>query len=214
MPFTRNALVLRQGEFAEAINTSLTEHRKTIKRRHSMDDKNITILLQALSFAARKHRDQRRKDDHGSPYINHPIAVARVLCEEAGVSDTRVLCAALLHDTVEDTDTSPEELEAEFGPEIRSLVMEVTDDKRLPKAERKRLQIEHASGVSYAAKLIKLADKICNLRDVVDAPPVSWELARRQAYFDWAQKVVEQVRGTHAGLESMFDVAYLRRPRD
>ena len=179
-----------------------------------MDDKNLTILFQALSFAARKHRDQRRKDDHGSPYINHPIALARVLCEEAGVSDTRILCAALLHDTVEDTDTSPEELEAEFGPEIRRVVMEVTDDKRLPKAERKRLQIAHASGVSYAAKLVKLADKICNLRDVVDAPPVSWGLARRQAYFDWARQVVDQVRGTHAGLESRFDVAYLRRPQD
>jgi len=179
-----------------------------------MDDKNLTILFQALSFAAHKHRDQRRKDDHGSPYINHPIAVARVLCEEAGVSDTRVLCAALLHDTVEDTDTSPEELEAKFGPDIRSIVMEVTDDKRLNKAERKRLQIERAAGVSHAAKLIKLADKICNLRDVVDAPPVSWGLARRQAYFDWARKVVEQVRGTNARLESLFDAAYLRRPRD
>jgi len=179
-----------------------------------MDDKNLTILFQALSFAAHKHRDQRRKDDHGSPYINHPIAVARVLCEEAGVSDTQVLCAALLHDTVEDTDTSPEELEAKFGPDIRSVVMEVTDDKRLNKAERKRLQVERAAGVSDAAKLIKLADKICNLRDVVDAPPVSWELARRQAYFDWARKVAEQVRGTNARLESLFDAAYLRRPSD
>lgn len=179
-----------------------------------MENQNLTLLLNALSFAAHKHRDQRRKDDHGSPYINHPIAVARVLCEEASVSDPRILCAALLHDTVEDTDTSPEELEAEFGPDIRDVVMEVTDDKRLPKTERKRLQIERAAGVSHAAKLIKLADKICNLRDVVDAPPVNWELERRQAYFDWARKVVERVRGTHAGLESLFDAAYLRRPRD
>ena len=179
-----------------------------------MADPDMATLFRALSFAADKHRDQRRKDDHGSPYINHPIAVARVLCEEAGVTDTPILCAALLHDTVEDTDTSPDELDARFGTRIRSVVMEVTDDKRLPKAERKRLQVEHAAGISHAAKLIKLADKICNLRDVVDAPPTSWELKRRQAYFDWAREVVNQVRGAHRGLETLFDAAYLRRPRD
>lgn len=179
-----------------------------------MDDPDMAILFRALSFAADKHRDQRRKDDHGSPYINHPIAVARVLCEEAGVTDAAVLCAALLHDTVEDTDTSSEELDTQFGAEIRGIVMEVTDDKRLPKEERKRLQVEHAAGISHAAKLIKLADKICNLRDVVEAPPMSWELKRRQAYFDWARDVVNQVRGAHSGLEALFDAAYLRRPRD
>ncbi len=179
-----------------------------------MEDPDITTLFRALSFAAEKHRDQRRKDDHSSPYINHPIAVARVLCEEAGVTDTPVLCAALLHDTVEDTNTSADELELLFGTEIRRVVMEVTDDRSLPKAERKRLQVVHAAGISHAAKLIKLADKICNLRDVVEAPPVSWELERRQAYFDWARDVVDQVRGTHAGLEALFDDAYLRRPLD
>lgn len=179
-----------------------------------MEDPDITTLFRALSFAAEKHRDQRRKDDHSSPYINHPIAVARVLCEEAGVTDTPVLCAALLHDTVEDTNTSADELELLFGTEIRRVVMEVTDDRSLPKAERKRLQVVHAAGISHAAKLIKLADKICNLRDVVEAPPVSWELARCQAYFDWARDVVDQVRGTHAGLEALFDDAYLRRPLD
>jgi guanosine-3',5'-bis(diphosphate) 3'-pyrophosphohydrolase len=178
-----------------------------------MDQSETTALFRALSFAAHKHRDQRRKDDHGSPYINHPIDVARVLCEEGGVTDTRVLCAALLHDTVEDTDTSPEEIDALFGPEIRGIVMEVTDDKRLPKAERKRLQIIRAGGASRAARLIKLADKICNLRDVVEAPPVNWDLERRQDYFDWAREVVNRVRGTHAGLEGLFDDAYLRRPR-
>lgn len=179
-----------------------------------MEDPDMATLFRALSFAADKHRDQRRKDDRGSPYINHPIAVARVLCEEAGVTDAAVLCAALLHDTVEDTDTSSEELDAQFGAEIGGIVMEVTDDKRLPKAERKRLQIEHAAGISHSAKLIKLADKICNLRDVVDAPPISWELKRRQAYFDWARDVVDRVRGAHGGLEALFDAAYLLRPRD
>ena len=177
-----------------------------------MQQANLEIIFKALSFAAEKHRDQRRKDHHGSPYINHPIALSRVLCEEAGVTDTDTLCAALLHDTVEDTDTDPEELEAEFGPLIRAIVMEVTDDKRLPKAERKRLQILHARIISRQAKLVKLADKICNLRDVDRCPPVDWDLARRQGYFDWARQVVDQVRGTHSDLESLFDVAYARRP--
>lgn len=179
-----------------------------------MEDPDMTTLFRALSFAAEKHRDQRRKDDHGSPYINHPIAVARVLCEEAGVTDSPILCAALLHDTVEDTDTCADELELLFGTAIRRVVLEVTDDKSLPKAERKRLQVVHAAGISHAAKLIKLADKVCNLRDVVEAPPVSWVLERRQAYFDWAREVVDQVRGTHARLEALFDDAYLRRPLD
>jgi guanosine-3',5'-bis(diphosphate) 3'-pyrophosphohydrolase len=177
-----------------------------------MGDADLAAIFRALSFAAEKHRDQRRKDDHGSPYINHPIALARVLCDEAGVTGTEILCAALLHDTLEDTDTTPEELEAEFGPIIRGIVMEVTDDKALPKAERKRLQIAHAPGATREAKLVKLADKICNLRDVARNPPVGWDLARRKAYFDWAREVVEGIRGTHPLLEGLFDEAYRQRP--
>ena len=122
-----------------------------------MPTHSLQLILKALSFAARKHRDQRRKDDNGSPYINHPIALANVLCLEAGIDDAETLCAALLHDTVEDTDTSPQELEALFGEVIRDIVMEVTDDKRLPKRERKRMQIVHAAGASPQAQLVKLA---------------------------------------------------------
>src|SRR5919109_4461135 len=128
----------------------------------------LALLLKALAFAAHKHRDQRRKDAEASPYINHPIALADVLVNEGGVSDVEVLCAALLHDTVEDTATTPQELAEDFGPRIARIVAEVTDDKALSKAERKRLQIEHAAGLSPEAKLVKLADKICNLRDVAE----------------------------------------------
>lgn len=174
---------------------------------------DLATIFRVLAFAAEKHRDQRRKDDHASPYINHPIALARVLCDEGGVTDTETLCAALLHDTVEDTDTTREELEMHFGAAVSRIVMEVTDDKRLPKAERKRLQIVHAGGASHAARLVKLADKICNLRDVIESPPVGWDLARRQDYFDWAREVVERIRGTHTGLEALFDAAYARRPQ-
>jgi len=175
---------------------------------------DLATIFRALAFAAEKHRDQRRKDDHASPYINHPIALARVLCDEGGITDTKTLCAALLHDTVEDTDTTREELEEHFGPAVCRIVMEVTDDKRLPKMERKRLQIVHAGSASRAARLVKLADKICNLRDVSQSPPVGWNLARRQGYFDWAREVVEQIRGTHESLEASFDAAYARRPAE
>ncbi|HVN84251.1 MAG TPA: HD domain-containing protein [Candidatus Binatia bacterium] len=167
-------------------------------------------LLKALIFAARKHRDQRRKDAEASPYINHPIEVAEIIARIGGVDDVMVLQAALLHDTVEDTQTSPAELEREFGATVRKLVEEVTDDKTLAKQERKRLQIEHASHLSPHAKLIKLADKICNVRDVTHSPPKDWDERRRVAYLDWAAEVVAGCRGTNRALERHFD-ALLRQ---
>jgi guanosine-3',5'-bis(diphosphate) 3'-pyrophosphohydrolase len=177
------------------------------------DDSRLAAqLLNALTFAARKHRDQRRKDAEASPYINHPIEVAEILARIGGVEDITVLQAALLHDTVEDTKTSPAELEREFGPTVRKLVEEVTDDKSLPKPERKRLQVEHAPHLSPRAKLIKLADKICNVRDVATSPPERWTLPRRQAYFDWAREVVDRLRGVNPKLEALFDAAYAARP--
>ena len=179
---------------------------------HSTPTDPIGLVLKALSFAALKHRDQRRKDEEASPYINHPIALANLLWHEGGVSDATVLCAALLHDTVEDTDTSPDELRAEFGNEIADVVLEVTDDKLLSKAQRKHLQIEHAAQLSHAARLVKLADNICNLRDVAASPPRGWPLERRQEYFDWAKQVVDRLRGSHAGLEALFDRAHAARP--
>lgn len=171
------------------------------------------LLLRALAFAAHKHRDQRRKDAQASPYINHPIALADVLANEAGVDDVSVLCAAILHDTVEDTETTPEELAEHFGERIRDIVLEVTDDKALPKAARKQAQIDHASHISPEAQLVKLADKICNLRDMIDAPPADWPLERRQQYFDWAKQVIDGLRGRHARLEALFDAAYARKPK-
>ena len=173
---------------------------------------DISLVIKATDFAAFKHRDQRRKDAGASPYINHPIALANLLCNEAGITDPIVVCAALLHDTIEDTETTPEELQGQFGRAIALVVMEVTDDKTLPKAERKRLQIVHARTASRRARLVKLADKICNLRDIAADPPTSWSLRRKRQYFDWAGRVIEGVRGTHRKLERLFDEAYSRRP--
>ncbi|HLB14432.1 MAG TPA: HD domain-containing protein [Burkholderiales bacterium] len=172
----------------------------------------MATVLEALAFAAHKHRDQRRKDAAASPYINHPIALANVLVREGAVSEPEVVAAALLHDTLEDTQTSPGELRTAFGERVARVVEEVTDDKSLPKAERKRLQIEHAAAISREAKLVKLADKICNLRDMADHPPASWDLVRRREYFDWAKAVIDRLRGVHSGLEAAFDAAYSRRP--
>jgi guanosine-3',5'-bis(diphosphate) 3'-pyrophosphohydrolase len=171
-----------------------------------------SIVLAAAAFAARKHRDQRRKDADASPYINHPIALADTLANEAGVHDPITLAAALLHDTVEDTDTSIQELTAAFGAHVARIVGEVTDDQSLTKAERKRLQIEHAATLSPEAKLVKLADKICNLRDMNGAPPANWPIERRREYFDWAKSVVDEVRGCNAVLEALFYAEFARRP--
>jgi guanosine-3',5'-bis(diphosphate) 3'-pyrophosphohydrolase len=170
------------------------------------------LLFSALAFAADKHRNQRRKDADASPYINHPIALARVLTDAGGVTDPVVLVAAVLHDTIEDTQTTVAELREHFGAEITAIVQEVTDDKALDKAERKRLQVEHAPHISNRAKLVKLADKICNIRDVASSPPADWPLKRRQEYFDWAKQVVDGLRGIHPALENVFDEAYRARP--
>ncbi|TFU05985.1 bifunctional (p)ppGpp synthetase/guanosine-3',5'-bis(diphosphate) 3'-pyrophosphohydrolase [Polymorphobacter arshaanensis] len=168
-------------------------------------------LIHALAFAAHKHRDQRRKDKDASPYINHPIALAHILISEGGVSDAVVLCAAILHDTIEDTKTTYAELKSNFGTEIADVVMEVTDDKSLEKAERKKLQIAHAAKASPRAKLVKLADKIANLRDLASTPPHDWSIERRRDYFDWAKQVIDGVRGTNPQLEAAFDKAYAAR---
>lgn len=168
-------------------------------------------LIQAIAFAADKHRNQRRKDAEASPYINHPIALANVLANEGGISDLTVLCAAVLHDTIEDTETTADELKTAFGQEVASVVLEVTDDKSLPKEVRKQLQIEHAANISSAAKLVKLADKICNLRDILASPPADWPTERKDAYFSWAGKVVDGLRGVHPALEQIFDQTVARR---
>lgn len=173
----------------------------------SNDDVSSVLVTytKCVNFAAVKHRNQRRLDSDKTPYINHPIGVAQILTAEGGVTDFEVIQAALLHDTVEDTDTTFEELEREFGSRVRRLVEEVTDDKSLPKAERKRLQIEHAAAKSPQAKLVKLADKIYNLRDLQRCRPERWTEQRCREYFAWAKKVCEGLKGINPALESILD---------
>lgn len=174
----------------------------------SMEELSTAIvILKALHFAAKKHRDQRRKDIEASPYINHPIEVAEILARVGKVTDPVVLQAAILHDTIEDTQTTPEELEVEFGPEVSRVVQEVTDDKSLPKSERKRLQVVHASQISDRARQIKIADKISNVQSVTKTPPTHWSLDRRKEYLNWTQQVVAGCRGANEALEKFYDQA-------
>jgi (p)ppGpp synthase/HD superfamily hydrolase len=165
-------------------------------------------LARAMDFAARKHRDQRRKGAAAEPYINHPAEVARLVAEATDGRDVTVLLGALLHDTLEDTETTRAELRREFGAEVAALVAEVTDDKRLKKRERKRLQVQRASSKSPRARMIKTADKTSNLRSLAKSPPLSWDARRRREYVLWAAQVVAGCRGVNRRLEAAFDAAY------
>jgi guanosine-3',5'-bis(diphosphate) 3'-pyrophosphohydrolase len=162
-------------------------------------------ILEAASFAAKKHTGQHRKGGDAEPYINHPLDVADILANIGRVDDPDVIIAALLHDTIEDTDATAEEILTMFGERTMSIVLEVTDDKSLRKKERKRLQIEHAPHLSPGAKLVKLADKISNIKDVTNNPPANWDKARKIKYLDWGEKVVEGLRGENKALEKLFD---------
>lgn len=166
---------------------------------------NLAKLLQAASFAAKKHRYQKRKGDDAEPYINHPLEVANLLANVGKVEDFDILIAAVLHDTVEDTETSPAELTELFGAAVCGYVLEVTDDKSLPKEERKLKQIEHAPHLSGGAKQVKLGDKISNITDVMNNPPAGWSAQRRLEYINWGEKVVAGLRGVNTGLEKHFD---------
>lgn len=170
-----------------------------------MLNESIGLLLKAMRFSAEKHNDQRRRDSKASPYINHPIQVAETLWSLGGVRDEALLAAAILHDTIEDTDATPAEIKREFGEEILSLVLEVTDDKSLPKEVRKQLQIETAAKKSPRAKLLKLADKLCNIHDLIHSPPSNWSLKRKQEYLLWSEKVVKGLRGSNQALEVRYD---------
>jgi len=174
------------------------------------EDSGVSLVLKAAAFAAEKHRTQRRKDVDASPYINHPLTVSHILSSDGGVADCTILAAAILHDTIEDTKTTEAELVEHFGPSVANIVAEVTDDKSLPKEERKRLQVTKAPVKSDGAKLVKLADKISNLRDIAEFPPADWSADRKERYLRWAKEVVDGLRGVNAQLERAFDEDYER----
>lgn len=157
-------------------------------------------IIKAVKFAAEKHADQRRKNKAATPYINHPIEVAEHLFSVGGIADEDVLDAAILHDTIEDTNTTYEEIVENFGSRVANIVLECTDDKSLDRAERKRLQIVNAKNKSSEAKCVKLADKTCNLRSIIYDPP-NWSIQRQIEYFDWAELVIAGLLGENEALD-------------
>ena len=165
---------------------------------------NKILLLKAINFAAQKHSAQRRKDSDASPYVNHPVYVAFVLADIGGIDDPEILAAAVLHDTIEDTDTTREQLISAFGVRVCKLVEELTDDKSLPKKERKQLQLEHAHSLSPKAVLIKLGDKISNIEDITNTPPSGWSIERRREYVDWVESVIKNCPKANDALENHF----------
>lgn len=163
--------------------------------------------MKALQFASEAHKDQRRKDAEYTPYINHPIEVIRILTG-VNVDDEAVLAAALLHDVIEDTKYTYVDLLDTFNKDIADLVLDCTDDKTLPKQERKLLQITHTATLSDRAKLIKLADKIANLTDILHNPPVEWDTKRKLKYFEWSKQVADNAKGVNKDLDDWFDAVY------
>ena len=168
-------------------------------------DESMGLILQALYYAAEKHSDQRRKNAEASPYINHPIQVTEILWRVGEVRDPALLIAATLHDTIEDTDATPEEIKEKFGEEVRALVLEVTDDKNLPKKERKQRQVDTAPYKTPKAKMLKLADKISNIEELIHSPPRGWSLKRKQEYLLWSERVVAGLRGVNEKIERHYD---------
>ena len=166
---------------------------------------DLALLFEALYFAAEKHKKQRRKDSSKTPYINHPIAVAYYLCTRANVGDINVLTAAILHDTLEDTDATPEEIEEKFGNKVLKLVLEVTDDNNLPKKIRRRVQENTVSQRSHGAKLIRIADKISNVHDLFYTPPAGWDSEMQIEYLDWTERVINKIKGINTDLENTYD---------
>jgi guanosine-3',5'-bis(diphosphate) 3'-pyrophosphohydrolase len=166
---------------------------------------NLDAIFSAAHFAAEKHANQRRKGKAGEPYINHLLEVVQLISNASPEPDSNLLIAALLHDTIEDVGVTKEELVQRFGSDVAELVSEVTDDKSLPKAERKRLQVETASKKSVRAQTIKLADKISNLRSILESPPADWDFQRRKEYFEWSKRVVDGLTAPNPVLKQEFD---------
>jgi guanosine-3',5'-bis(diphosphate) 3'-pyrophosphohydrolase len=183
-------------------------HIKFLKNAEKLDSMNdLSQLLKAASFAAQKHRDQRRKGSAAEPYINHPLEVADLLANVGGIDDIDILIAGLLHDTIEDKTATKEELASLFGERVAGFVLELTDDTSLPKKERKRLQVEHAPKMSAEAKQIKLADKISNITEVANDPPPDWDRNHLLEYIEWGEAVVAGLRSSNPALEHLFDEA-------
>lgn len=169
-----------------------------------MIQNEMAQIVRAAYFAGEKHKDQRRSDKEETPYINHPLELASILVDEGYVKDVDVICAALLHDTIEDTDTTYEELESIFGSVVTNIVREVSNDMTLSSTERRIREAAKIPVLSNPAKLVKLADKIANIRDISTMPPVGWTLEKKEAYFDFSLSIAERAKDASQVLYEVF----------
>jgi GTP diphosphokinase / guanosine-3',5'-bis(diphosphate) 3'-diphosphatase len=161
-------------------------------------------LLSAIRFAAERHRDDRRKGETAAPYINHPITVADQLAEQGLGDDIELLMAAVLHDVIEDTDATYDDLNRQFGSRVAGIVLEVSDDKTLEKEARRQKVVDSIGKKSREARLIKLSDLRANVHDIVHYPP-KWTVERKLNYLRWAERVAVAIAGTHPGLEEALN---------
>jgi (p)ppGpp synthase/HD superfamily hydrolase len=168
----------------------------------------VQRILASERFAAEKHAGQKRKGLAAEPYINHLIEVAELIAASSDVLDVNLVMAGFLHDTIEDTGVTATELERRFGPDVAALVVEATDDKSLPQEIRKALQVKHAPLKSPRAQILKLADKISNLRSILASPPADWSRERRRRYCEWAKEVVSGFTSPNGVLQAEFDKVY------
>ncbi len=178
---------------------------KAYSEEHALTVSEIQEISRAIDFAAEKHRFQTRKNKEKTPYISHPIGVAHHLVDIGQVRDPAVIIGALLHDTVEDTETTFEELQQKFGPVVTGYVKEMTDDKSLSAEMRKRMQVAGASHKSKGAAQIKMADKLYNVTDLLTNPPSDWSQTRIDQYFEWAQSVVNRLPKVNSSLRSAVE---------
>ena len=169
-----------------------------------MIQSEMAKIVRAAYFAGEKHKDQRRSDKEETPYINHPLELASILVDEGRVDEVDVICAALLHDTIEDTNTTFEELESLFGSVVTNIVREVSNDMTLSSVDRRKKEAESIPFLSRKAKLVKLADKIANIRDISTMPPVGWNLEKKEAYFDFSLSIAERAKDASHVLYEVF----------
>ena len=166
---------------------------EAVRQNKGLKESDVERVLDGLSYAAECHQFQKRKNTKGTPYISHPIEVAESIITIGKVYDADIIIAALLHDTIEDTQATFHDIRARFGDKVEGYVREVTDDKSLSSAKRKKLQIIHAPQKSKGAAIVKLSDKLYNLNNLLRDPPVEWTRERIDQYFQWAQTVVDNL---------------------
>jgi len=161
--------------------------------RGALNEKDAEAVLGAAIFATEKHKSQVRSNEKKTPYIIHPIEVADLVMKIGHVYDKDVLITALLHDVMDDTQTTYEQITSLYGTKVSSYLEEMTSKQGLSLKEQKKQQIMQAFRQNPSVAIIKLSDKLSNLKTLATSPPPSWSRDRIDQYFQWAQTVIENL---------------------